>query len=97
MLRLCMILPLVRSANASPTHFVPEGVVQVSTLDFISTFGVAIHLGHRMASAIGFQLSQDGTIYGLILLSIALTGISSFTVYDSTGNGTVCLVSVFVL
>jgi len=97
MLRPWMILELVRSANAHPTHFVPEGLVQLSTLDLVSNFGGAMYLGQRMASAIEFQLSQDGSICGLVLLSITLTGISSFTLYDSVGNGVACLLSVFIL
>jgi hypothetical protein len=97
MLRPWMILELVCSANAHPTHFEPEGLVQLSAQGLVSKFGGAMYLGQRMASTIGFQLSQDGSIYGLVLLSIALTGISSFTLYDSTGNGVACLLSVFIL
>jgi hypothetical protein len=97
MLRPWMILELVCSANAHPTHFEPEGLVQLSALDLVPNFGGAMYLGQRMASAIGFQLSQDRSIYGLVLLSIALTGISSFTLYDSTGNGVACLFLVFIL
>ena len=97
MLRPWMMSVLVGSASARSTHFAPEGLVQLSALDLVSSFGEAMYLGQQMAAAIEFQFSQDGSIYGLVLLSIALTGISSFTLYDSTGNGVAYLLAVFIM
>jgi hypothetical protein len=92
-----MILPLVSRAIASPTHFVYEDVVQLSTLGLVSTFGFAIYLGRQMTDTIEFQRSQDRWISGLILLDIALTVISFSVLHDSTGTGPACLVSGFAL
>jgi hypothetical protein len=96
-LRACMILPFIHSADASPTRFVHDGMVQLSALDLVPTSAVAISLGRWMTDAITFQRSQGEWTYGLILLSISLTVISSFVLNDSTGDGPACLVSVFVL
>lgn len=96
-LRACMILLHIRRANASPTRFIRDGVIQLSALDLVPTSAAAISLGRWMADAVEFQRSQDRWIYGLILLSIALTVISSFVLHDSTGDGAACLGSVSVL